>query len=254
MWKPVLATAALLVGLLPGVSSVAAAEAQVTGTVTYRERIALPPDAVLTVKLVDVSLQDVAATVLSQAQLAMTGVPASFALDYDADQIAPGHSYAVQARIERGDRLLFVSTSRYGVLTQGAGSHVDMVLQAAGSDRDQSSGGQVRLAGTDWTVTTLEGEALTLDRLPTISFGEDGALAIFGGCNRFVGQMQTNGDGFAIGDNLAGTMMACPEAVAAVESRLLDVLREVSRTRSNGSDLSLMNSDGTVLITASAGL
>ena len=49
---------------LPGCDSPAAMtplSASVTGTVTYRERIALPPNAVATIRLQDVSLQDVAA-------------------------------------------------------------------------------------------------------------------------------------------------------------------------------------------------
>jgi uncharacterized lipoprotein YbaY len=43
--------------------AVPATTATVTGTVTYLERIALPPDATVAVRLLDISRQDVAATV-----------------------------------------------------------------------------------------------------------------------------------------------------------------------------------------------
>ena len=42
--------------LMPG--AVAAEEVAITGEVSYRERMALPPNAVLTVRLLDVSLAD----------------------------------------------------------------------------------------------------------------------------------------------------------------------------------------------------
>ena len=51
---------------LVGLSGLAMAEtASITGTASYRERIALPQKAVLEVKLLDVSRADTAATVLS---------------------------------------------------------------------------------------------------------------------------------------------------------------------------------------------
>ena len=61
------------------------ATASVTGTVTYREWLALPPNAVVRVALQDISLADALAIVLSE-QLIVTGgrqVPIPFALDYD---------------------------------------------------------------------------------------------------------------------------------------------------------------------------
>ena len=57
--------------------------ATVTGTVTYRERIALPPDAVVEIKLLDVSPMDVAATLIAeQAIIPQHQVPIAFALPY----------------------------------------------------------------------------------------------------------------------------------------------------------------------------
>lgn len=50
-----------------------AKQAAVTGSVAYRERIALPPDAVLEVRLSDVLRQDVAAPVIAETTVVPAG-------------------------------------------------------------------------------------------------------------------------------------------------------------------------------------
>ena len=112
-------------------SGTGTAISKVTGSVTYRERIALPPSAVITVKLVDVSLAD-APSVLVAEQVIRTErrqVPFEFALDYDPSRILPSHTYAVQVRIEDGGRLLFISDTMHPVITRGAPTRVDIVVR-----------------------------------------------------------------------------------------------------------------------------
>lgn len=100
-----------------------AEQATLEGTVWYRQRSALPEDAVVEVSLLDVSRADAPAVVLAQTQIVpTTQVPIAFTLHYDAGQIQPGHSYALQAKILLGDTLLFISTEHYGVLTRDAPS------------------------------------------------------------------------------------------------------------------------------------
>lgn len=112
-------------------------EGRVTGTVGYLQRIALPPGALITVKLVDVSRADAAAIVLGEQQIRADGkqVPFAFSIPYDPGRIDPRMSYAVQARIEDSGKLLFISDRHYPVLTGGAPDSVDLVLQAVGKGR-----------------------------------------------------------------------------------------------------------------------
>jgi len=112
-----------------------AAAATVTGTVTYRERIALPPNAVIKVQLVDVSRADAPAIVLGEQVLQASGrqPPFAFEISYDPAKIVANYSYAVQARIEVDGRLRFISDQHYGVITRGAPDHVDMVLKSVGN-------------------------------------------------------------------------------------------------------------------------
>jgi putative lipoprotein len=107
--------------------------AQVTGSVAYRERIALPPTAVVTVRLVDVSRADAAAELLAEQVIPTGGrhVPFEFALAYDASRIQPGHTYAVQARIEADGKLLFISDTMHPVITRGAPVRVDIMVRRA---------------------------------------------------------------------------------------------------------------------------
>jgi putative lipoprotein len=104
------------------------ASAIVTGTATYRERIALPADAELIVQLVDVSLADAPSTVVAEQRIAPVRVPAAFTLSYDPARIDQRHSYAVSAKVERAGTLLFVTDTRHPVLTQGGGNAVDIVM------------------------------------------------------------------------------------------------------------------------------
>jgi len=110
------------------------APAKVTATVSYRERSALPPTALIKVQLVDVSRADAPAVVLGEQVLQAEGrqVPFAFVIPYDPATIEANHTYAVQARIEVDGALRFINDQRYAVLTRGAPSHVDMLLKGVG--------------------------------------------------------------------------------------------------------------------------
>jgi putative lipoprotein len=126
----VLLTGCTTTNVVPGTSG-GSASAQVTGSVTYRERIALPPNAVIKVRLVDVSLADAPAVLLAEQSIVAAGrqVPFAFALDYDSAAIVAAHSYAVQVRIEDEGRLLFISDTQHPVITRDQPHHVDIVVR-----------------------------------------------------------------------------------------------------------------------------
>ena len=113
------------------------AGSRVTGSVTYRERIALPPTTVITVRLVDVSRADAPAELIAEQVIHTAGrqVPFEFALEYDAARIQPAHTYAVQVRIENDGRLLFISDTMNPVITRDAPGHVDIVVRRAVAGR-----------------------------------------------------------------------------------------------------------------------
>ena len=107
--------------------------ASVTGTVTYLQRIALPPGTMrVHVQLVDISKQDIAAVVLGQQTITLEHqVPIPFTVAYNPQDIISTHRYAIQARITELDGTLrFTTTSVYQVITHDhPHSDVEVVLQ-----------------------------------------------------------------------------------------------------------------------------
>ncbi|CAM4429898.1 YbaY family lipoprotein [Vibrio agarivorans] len=103
----------------------------VTGTITYRERIALPENAVVEVTLQDVSLADAKARVLSQHRFETNGaqVPFKFELPYNVSEIDDRHRYSVSARIEVNGKLRFITDTSNPVITDNNKSHkIDLRL------------------------------------------------------------------------------------------------------------------------------
>jgi putative lipoprotein len=103
----------------------------VAGTVTYMQRIALPPDAVLTVQLQDVSKADAPATVIGETIVTeFDEIPIPFAVSYDPEVIDTRNTYALHVRITDGaGNLLFTNTTSYPVITQGNPSEVEVMVE-----------------------------------------------------------------------------------------------------------------------------
>ena len=109
-----------------------------TGTITYRERIALPPTATVDVRLEDVSRADAMPPVIVRTRIDRPGqVPIRFNLDVDPSLINARGRYAVRATIKDGETALFTSMDTALVLTQGHGTRVELVLTRVGSARPQ---------------------------------------------------------------------------------------------------------------------
>lgn len=109
---------------------------EVTGTLVYRERMALPPGAFAEVWLLDTSLADAPAVEIAYQRIDHPGSPPiPFALGYDPAKIREGMQYTVRATIRHAGRLLFTSDTHYPVLTRGAGNTADILLVLVQGDR-----------------------------------------------------------------------------------------------------------------------
>lgn len=94
----------------------------VTGSITYRERIALPPTAQVEITLSDVSLMDAPSKTIAQQSFTADGrqVPFAFTLTVDQRRLDPRHSYAVSARItDASGKLMFITDTRNSVAFDG---------------------------------------------------------------------------------------------------------------------------------------
>lgn len=103
--------------------------ARVTGTVIYRERVALTGDAILRITLRDLDDRD---RLVGQRLIYHPGqVPIAFSVVYDPAVIDPSNGYEVRAEIVDEGRLAFVTSQTYPVITGGAPSEVEVLVRPA---------------------------------------------------------------------------------------------------------------------------
>ncbi len=231
----------------------------VTGTVTYLQRSALPADAIVLVRLQDVSFQDVQpARIIAEQKIPTAGqqVPIPFRLPYAEADIDPAHSYAVLAMISAGDKMLFVSTAPYPVITNGAPKHVQILVQpvadgsAAHTTKERSgrakSSTSAELLGSEWKLVGLAGEAgadVSDGHGANLVLHEEGeTLSGSSGCNRLVGTFKLHGHALYF-EPVGLTRMACPEPVMKLEKAFLDALESTTRYVVSGDTLELRKDD-----------
>ena len=244
---------ALLVVVL-GIDPVVAqgtAPGTVAGTVTYRQRVALPPDAVVEVRLQDTSRADVAAHTIGQAIIPTAGaqVPIPFRIDYDPAAIDPSHSYSVRATITVGGKLLFTSTTAHPVLTRGAANEatidVYMILPADATP-DSGATPAVSLENTNWKLVAIgEKPAVALPAAREASFtlhSGDQRLSGSGGCNRLLGKYEVGADTLRLVPS-GTSMMMCPDELMHQESDFVSALKRTTGYRISGDTLELRNGD-----------
>lgn len=237
----------LSIGLLTGgcMSNAARSEASLTGTATYRERIALPPGAVFEVTLEDVSRADAPAEVLGRTRMDSPGSPPfKFSIAYDPARIDPSHRYTVRAKVTHEDRLMFATDTHYPVLSAGQPSHVDMLMRMPPTSASTAS--TATLENTYWKLMRLGGDTVIVEnkqREPHfILQAEQKRVAGSGGCNRMMGSYTLGGSKITF-SQMAGTMMACPQGMD-LERAFYAALPRVATWRVDGEKLELFDAGG----------
>lgn len=238
--------------LLAAANETRAQDNVITGTATYRERMALPPGAVLDVELLDISRADAPARRIATTWVEVQGqVPIAFSLSYDPARIDPRMRYSVSARLRLRGEVLFRSDRVTPVLTQGAGRQVEILLVRA---RPAAAGGGDGSSpvGPLWIAEDIGGRGV-VDRLQTsITFGADGRAYGSGGCNRFTGGYTLDGDKLSFGA-MAQTNMACVEAAMDQEQRFHQALGAVRGWRIENGLLHLTDGQGATVVRLARG-
>ncbi|MCE9993406.1 YbaY family lipoprotein [Enterobacter asburiae] len=93
----------------------------VSGTIWIRQKVALPPDAVLTVTLSDASLADAPSKVISQRAVRTEGkqAPFSFVLPYTPSEVQPNARILLSAAVTINDKLVFITDTVQEVINNG---------------------------------------------------------------------------------------------------------------------------------------
>jgi len=215
----------------------------VRGTATYRERIAMPSDAVFEATLEDVSRADAPSEVISRIRVPSPGnPPIAFEIGYDPARIVQGNRYAVRARVLVRDELFFTTDQFYPV-TPGAGtSPLQLLLKRSAAAAGAS------LENTYWKLTNLGAEEVHIPAgaREVYMLLKDGQMSGFSGCNSLSGKYEVKADHLTL-TQMASTMMYCEGPGGAIEKSLYAAVGRVARYKIDGQFLELFGETGTSL-------
>ena len=104
----------------------------ISGKAFYLQRIAMPPEAVLSVRVEDVSLADLKSPMLAELNepFGDRQVPIKFSLQVPNSAIVGDNRYNIRATIGVNGQQHFSTLQNYPVLTHGAKNEVELVLEA----------------------------------------------------------------------------------------------------------------------------
>jgi len=111
--------------------------ADFSGSVAYPAHSAMPPNAVLIVRIQDTSRADSKALTLAEQRIELGGqqVAIPFQMTVDRALLHKNARITVAARIQRGKTLLFINDTAYLALKNGEPQRVEMTLKQVGQTR-----------------------------------------------------------------------------------------------------------------------
>jgi putative lipoprotein len=244
--RPATAAAIVLTLAVGPLASMATAQS-ITGTATFRERMALPPGAILEVTLEDVSRAGAPAESVASTRITSPGnPPIGFALAYDPARIRADHRYSVRARIVLNGKLLFTTDSASPVITGGNPISVSLSLRRVSADQTtRTPVTPIPFEGTIWRAIELAGKptpAQDAKREAQLVF-QDGSR-VFGsdGCNRITGNYKRKAE-FVTFDQVVGTQMACTDT-GEIERAFRDAVKATVRLTIVGDRVELFDAAG----------
>jgi putative lipoprotein len=234
------------------VSPAKADDVTFSGLVTYRERMALPSDATLTITIV--SLPGEHRIAGANARLAgKAGSPIQFTLKVRSDTIAAGSQYGLVAEIRSAGYVIFRNRQPSVVdMDEPEGNVVEVEFTPPPPhDPPEQVLPPVEtpnpLLDILWTVTSIGGEPVLPQTEVTFSIAADHRAGGNGGCNNYFTEASFGEPPLAFGP-IAGTRMACDGVVMAQEARFFAALGATARYDLVGDTLKLVDAAGIHLV------
>lgn len=214
------------------------------GSVSYREKIALGPNATIRVVIEDVSIADRAAPVIAETTIEAKGkqVPFAYSIKFDSEQVAEGHQYAVRAQIQDGGKLMFTTTTRHSVKLDGTDPRTELVLNKVAAPPAGS------IEDTKWLLYELNGRRNLHKGARDLGLtfnADDRKFGAYAGVNQIGGAYELNGFSLKFSD-IYSTLMAGPENLMNQEKAFFDMLKAVSKAKQFGDHLVLYQNNRTV--------
>ena len=200
---------------------------EVTGTISYRERVALPSSAVVPVRLEDVSLADAPSKFIAEYRF-MTGgkqPPFSYRLPFAPGAIQKNHRYQVRASISVADVLWFTTTTANPVISNGV-YKANLVLNKVSMIK-------TNITNVEWALEEINGHPAEPGRngAPNLKLDtQNGRLTGNTGINQFSGTFKVTGNNLELQPG-AMTKMAGPEPLMKQERAFIEVLRTADAYR-----------------------
>lgn len=101
---------------------------EVSGLVVYRDRSALPPDAIVNIRLVDVSSRERGRVIAEQTIGRVGQIPIPFRLRYDPRDLNRLATYVIEAEIYYAGRVRYRTLDQRPVITRGAPDRIEVVV------------------------------------------------------------------------------------------------------------------------------
>lgn len=239
-----------IVGVVLFKKSSPKAEATLTGTVTYLERIALPSGSKVEVEIRDVSRADAPAETIASTAITTSGenVPIPFTIEYDPTRVSSTRTYSVFARILVNDQLRWVTPEHVSFLVNGIPrAEVDLTLSSTGGTSQQPSSPSApttptaSLNGTTFRLVSFNGTTVPQGTDYILNFENGRVGAKF--CNSMGGEY-TLSNGFIKVPQMVSTLMFC-----SAPRDLMDIENLFSHLMSKGAAFSFV---GSTLVIADA--
>ena len=117
-------------------------------TALYRERIAMPPGAVLEARIEDVSRADAPSVTIGSVRVEDAGNPPyRVEIPFNPAVIDDRFTYAVRASLTLDGRLLFTTDTHVPVLTRGGTNTAEVVMVRVSSSAEPDAGGSMAMLG-----------------------------------------------------------------------------------------------------------
>ncbi len=111
-----------------------------------------------------------------------------------------------------------------GLLVLAGGGYARLAAQSTPTPLAVTGPDDIGLAGTNWVLSTLDGDLPLPDTTITLQFGDDNTVSGSDGCNQFNTTFAQDGSSLTIAQPAASTMMACQADVMSQATAFMDAL------------------------------
>jgi putative lipoprotein len=243
----------MLLVLAAAATPAAAGPVTLTGEITYRERMALPPNAQLRVRLIDTTRPGAPPAVEAAGAIASHGrVPLTFTLNFDDGVIDPEHDYALLVEISAAGELWFTNAEPYPIEPLTASVPGPILLNFAGRANEPTAEpvepAPPVILDTVWRAEDLGGTPVAATADTSLSIASDMRAGGRGGCNSYFAQVRLQGESLRF-SAIAATRMACAATETAdLEAGFFAALEATRFWQVHDGKLHLLDADGRELV------